>query len=87
MRKIHSGNLLLWPNPYTNGNLVMNLLRTASHDILITIYNLSGNAIFKKLIPTIGNEIIIHPELEPGMYLIEAESGGEKWNGKILLVY
>ena len=87
MRKIHSGNLLLWPNPYTNGNLVMKLPQTASHDILITIYNLSGNAIFKKLIPTIGNEIIIHPELEPGMYLIEAESGGEKWNGKILLVY
>lgn len=87
MSNIYAGQLLLWPNPYTNGDLFLDLPRITSHDILVTIYNLSGNAIFKKIIPTVENELTIQPELEPGAYIIEVQSGGEIWNGKIMKVY
>jgi hypothetical protein len=74
----------LWPNPYHDGDLVLNLPEILAGDFRLTIYNLLGNIVFTATGQATANKLIFQPDLQNGMYLIKAESYGNIWYGRII---
>jgi hypothetical protein len=77
--------LNVFPNPFRNGNLTIDLGSVSNSDGKIMIYSITGALVKSFQIETGTSQVIINPELTPGMYILRIE-GNDKTESRRLIV-
>jgi hypothetical protein len=77
--------LNVFPNPFRNGNLTIDLGSFSKNDGKFMIYSITGALIKSYQIESGTSQLVINPELTPGMYILRIE-GNNKTESRRLIV-
>ena len=80
-------NAVVYPNPFADQNLFVNLSAENISDVTIELFNMLGEVVYTKTYPGKAEAIIEIPgeEIAKGVYLIRLSSAeGKKWSSKVV---
>ena len=78
-----NGNIFIFPNP-VGKELLIEFPEFADHDILISVFDITGNIVLEQSQKSGKFLKIDATELNNGFYLLEMISGNKLWQAKFL---